>query len=158
MKKIFLGLVLAAIVSIVGYAVAIGISGSGNDSGNPSEQQGASEPAYISDVANSSPDSIQPAPSLPPVQGGTSGLADVEGSAPASVATTPLWERLQELGQQDCTIQLEVGSDVDAATLDEIEIIESLWNGGSHTEAIERLKALENTGLHIAAGISPNAS
>jgi hypothetical protein len=130
-----------------------------NVSGYPGEEPVSGEPVLrVRKVENAAPDDNQPAPGEPAIREGRSvPSSDVEDAIETATTHAPIWEMLQGLDQaekENASLQLEVGTDLDAATMDGVRNVESLWNSGAFAEAIEGLKALETGGLAVAAGLS----
>jgi hypothetical protein len=69
---------------------------------------------------------------------------------------SPRWERLDQLSlseKENALIQLETSVDLSAALLRQVRDIEQLWNQGDFTQAIDRLRHLEQSQVTVAVAL-----
>ncbi|MHC4646243.1 MAG: hypothetical protein ACYTBJ_12135 [Planctomycetota bacterium] len=83
--------------------------------------------------------------------------AHTTASDTADAGSTELWQRLSGFDQakrDNAIIHLEMGTAATKKQANTGKQIVSLWNSGSNGEAIELLRALEETGAPVAVGVA----
>lgn len=93
-----------------------------------------------------------------PKQPGCLVKSEWESRVIEKVAPEPIWKQLDNLGTSDkknALICIEGPANPDPTLLRECAAVESLWNSGSHDDAVKRLQGLEQScGFCLAVGIS----
>jgi|GEM_PF-5358039 len=136
-----------------------------NISGDPDEKAAEAAPVFrVRKVEKALPDGDQPVRSKgknPSNKGrstkGAAPATDTDRAPRAQAVFAPIWSRLDKLAltdKENAVLQLEVASDLDTDTLNEVKSVESLWNSGMYAGAMEALQTLEAGGVAVAAGIS----